>query len=91
MESAFQRQAQVQLALQNLSSVANRDELCEAKAGLERLLLEEEVYWKQRLREHWLASGDRNTCWFQSRASYRRRKNQISGLMDSEGTWHSDQ
>lgn len=57
---------------------------------LDSLLLEEEIYWKQRSRENWLKWGDRNTKWFHQKASMRRRKNRIHGVLDDHGCWQSD-
>ncbi|KAL5582403.1 hypothetical protein UlMin_014845 [Ulmus minor] len=49
---------------------------------LEMLLGQDEIYWKQRSRMDWLAHGDRNSKVFHLKASERRRRNKISGLIN---------
>lgn len=39
------------------------------EAELDKLLEDEEIYWKQPLGENWLKRGDKNTKWFHRRAS----------------------
>lgn len=51
------------------------------------LLEREEKMWSQRSRASWLQEGDRNTRFFHSRASQRRRRNTIVGLSDDNGSW----
>ena len=51
------------------------------------LLDSEEAMWQQRSRVQWLGLGDRNTKYFHSKASERRKKNTITGLMDVNGNW----
>ncbi|KAJ8767776.1 hypothetical protein K2173_020716 [Erythroxylum novogranatense] len=51
------------------------------------LLLKNEVYWKQRSKQHWLAEGDSNSRFFHMMASHRRRKNLISRLQNNNGEW----
>ncbi|KAL4284236.1 hypothetical protein GQ457_16G014030 [Hibiscus cannabinus] len=59
-----------------------------AKNELRNLLREQEVYWAQRSRIQWLKFGDKNTRFFHSRASARRKKkNHILGLYNSSNTW----
>ncbi|KAK2642230.1 hypothetical protein Ddye_023993 [Dipteronia dyeriana] len=41
-----------------------------------------ELYWKQRSRVDWLATGDRNSKYFHTRASTRKKKNSIARLFD---------
>ncbi|KAK3221989.1 hypothetical protein Dsin_009014 [Dipteronia sinensis] len=57
---------------------------------LDGLLEHDEDFWRQRSREFWLKSGDRNTKYFHSRASSRRNRNRIRGLIDNDGNWVDD-
>ncbi|KAL4272634.1 hypothetical protein GQ457_13G013290 [Hibiscus cannabinus] len=47
----------------------------------------EELHWEQRTRVNWLQYGDKNTHFFHSHASYRKRKNVVKGLSDGHGNW----
>ena len=40
------------------------------------------------LKTQWLGFGERNTKYFHSKASERRKKNMIIGLWDEDGRWH---
>ncbi|KAL5740942.1 hypothetical protein ACOSQ2_030122 [Xanthoceras sorbifolium] len=46
-----------------------------------------EKFWRQRSRAMWLKDGDRNTRFFHSKATQRRRRNKIVGLMGDDGRW----
>jgi hypothetical protein len=46
----------------------------------------EEVMYRQRSRQEWLKAGDRNTKFFQNRASHRKRKNTVLGLIREDGS-----
>lgn len=52
---------------------------------LEKLRQREELYWHQRSQVAWLKSGDRNTSFFHSKATNRRRKNRIDKIKDDRG------
>lgn len=62
----------------------NFDEILKTKMDLENLLEEEEDYWRCRSREIWLKSEDRNTKWFHVKASQRRKRNHIDGILSKE-------
>jgi hypothetical protein len=51
------------------------------------LLHQDELHWRQRSREVWLAAGDKNTKFFHQQAKQRRGKNTIKCIFDSNGTW----
>ncbi|KAH7572246.1 hypothetical protein JRO89_XS04G0226300 [Xanthoceras sorbifolium] len=57
---------------------------------LDDLLLQKEIYWRQRSRVSWLKFGARNSKFFHAKASARRKFNEILGLSDERGCWHSD-
>lgn len=46
--------------------------------------------WRQRLRVTELKEGDRNTKYFQRKATWRRKKNSITKLKDESGNWVED-
>lgn len=54
------------------------------------LLEKQEIFWKQRAKQFWLAEGDQNTRFFHNYASNRRRKNCIKGLKDMNGVWKEE-
>ena len=51
------------------------------------LLAKEERLWRQRSRADWLKAGDRNTRYFHCRATQRQRRNHVSRLKSSDGSW----
>lgn len=57
---------------------------------LDKLMEEEEIYWKQRSMEDWLKWGDRNSKWFHKKATIRRKSNEIYGIVDDNGLWYED-
>ena len=68
----------------------NGAEINRLRKEINELLDGEELWWLQRSRVQWLGEGDRNTKFFHSRASKRRRKNTISRLWDEKGKWCDD-
>ncbi|KAL9460747.1 hypothetical protein AB3S75_003870 [Citrus x aurantiifolia] len=60
------------------------EEVKSIKRKIHHLVLNEEIYWKQRSRADWLAEGDKNTRYFHSKASSRKRKNKIWGVEDTQ-------
>jgi hypothetical protein len=53
---------------------------------LHEMFEREEILYKQRSWVEWLNAGDRNTRYFQNRASHRRRKNTVRVLKNDDGS-----
>lgn len=51
------------------------------------LMDREAKMWSQRSKVQWLKDGDRNTRFFRSKCSQRRRRNYLKGLFDGERRW----
>jgi hypothetical protein len=49
------------------------------------LLVQEDAYWRQRAKSHWLRDGDLNTKFFHAAATSRRKVNHINSLLDPSG------
>lgn len=52
-----------------------------------KLLAQQEDFWKQRAKQHWLKTADCNSKYFHTYASARRKKNLVTRLKDNSGTW----
>ena len=65
-------------------------EFFRARAEMDSLLDQEEVYWKQGAKDFWLNEGDSNTRYFHSHASSKQKHNQIRKLNDVDGNVVSD-
>jgi hypothetical protein len=61
------------------------------EAERDKILQAEEEKWRLRSRAIWLKSGDKNTKFFHSYASFRRNKNHIWEIRDESGDLHSGQ
>lgn len=68
----------------------NGEEIKKVERQIHNFLLEDEIYWKQRSRADWLKEGDKNTKFFHSKASSRKRKNKIQGIENDQGKWVED-
>ena len=55
-------------------------EIRNLRRELNELLEDEELYWGQRAKAHWLKEGDRNTKFFHTHASEKRKQNTILGV-----------
>ena len=74
-------------ALVEMNSANNIDQINRVRGEINALLLQDELFWRQRSRAIWLPAGDKNTKYFHQRANQRRRKNQITGFTDENGRW----
>lgn len=57
----------------------------EMKQKLFMILDQKEIFWRQRSKQLWLQSGDKNTKYFHASCSNRRRTNHIQKLKDDAG------
>jgi len=62
----------------------------EMEDTLDGYLKQEELWWAQRAKVHWLQHGDQNTKFFHYKASQRKRKNYITTLQDPSGNAWQD-
>ncbi|PNX81081.1 hypothetical protein L195_g037096, partial [Trifolium pratense] len=49
------------------------------------LLVQEDAYWRQRAKTHWLRDGDLNTKFFHAASTSKRKVNRVNSLLDSAG------
>ena len=66
-------------------------EINRLRGELNDLLDDEEMYWGQKEKAHWLKEGDKNTKFFHAQASERRKQNTIVGIWDEQGRWCDDE
>ncbi|XP_024044123.1 uncharacterized protein LOC112100121 [Citrus clementina] len=66
------------------------EEIKMTERQIHRFLADKEIYWKHRSRVDWLKLGDKNTKFFHSKASLRKRKNKIWGIENDQGNWTED-
>ena len=65
----------------------NKVEFLEVSKRLDDLLLKQEIFWHQRSRVSLLKHGEKDTKFFHSKASQRRRRNFIQGIRDQQQVW----
>lgn len=58
------------------------------KLQVTKVIMEEEILWKTRAKQHWLKEGDGNTKFFHAMANGRRRENDIGSIEDSGEILH---
>ncbi|KAM0841990.1 hypothetical protein ACQ4PT_058650 [Festuca glaucescens] len=87
--------SRLERVLRSLRSVAISDDVIAEEKQVERQLCElferEEIMARQRSRVDWLREGDRNTAFFHSKATARKRTNRISALVREDGSVCEDQ
>ena len=65
----------------------NGEEIKKVERNIQNMLVNEEIYWKQRSRADWLKEEDKNTKFFHHKALSRKKKNKIWGIEDATGRW----
>jgi len=76
-----------QLPLRGCRDSVSLAEFQRIEDQLARLEAQEDSYWKQRAKQHWLRGADANTRFYHRYASARKKKNSLSRLMNSAGDW----
>ncbi|XP_030929385.1 uncharacterized protein LOC115955407 [Quercus lobata] len=66
---------------------SNGYEINKIRKEINDLLECEEIMWQQRSKVQWMGLGDRNTRYFHTKASERKKKNTISKILDERGMW----
>jgi hypothetical protein len=61
------------------------------KDELQNILQHEDLKWRQRAKETWLQSGDKNTKYFHASASQKHRRNVVERIIDQHGRHCSTQ
>ena len=75
------------------NKVPSRDTIIQIKAteeALDDILKQEELWWAQRAKAHWLKDGDLNSKYFRQKAKRRKRKNTIHTIRDPAGNTQQD-
>ncbi|XP_042950184.1 uncharacterized protein LOC122282292 [Carya illinoinensis] len=78
-------------ALQDASQGEHAELVKELQKNVEHKLEAENIKWRQRVKQHWLKMGDRNTKFFHMQATQRRKTNAIKSIRDLEGNEVSNQ
>ncbi|XP_030508978.2 uncharacterized protein LOC115723633 [Cannabis sativa] len=55
------------------------------EARLQEVLIQKEIFWRQRSKKLWLKEGDQNSKYFHAMATSRRRNNSIQRLKNEQG------
>nr|KYP39509.1 Transposon TX1 uncharacterized [Cajanus cajan] len=73
------------MQLRDKSDATSNATFLEIQDKLNTLILQEEAFWKQRAKVHWLKEGDSNSKFFHATASARRKRNYIQSIINEEG------
>ncbi|XP_031090853.1 uncharacterized protein LOC115995843 [Ipomoea triloba] len=76
-----------QYRLRGLRDPVSLAEFSRLENLITQLEAEEDVYWRQRAKQHWLQGADANTRFYHRYASARKKKNYLSRLKNDAGEW----
>ncbi|XP_043689263.1 uncharacterized protein LOC122640174 [Telopea speciosissima] len=80
----------IEVAYDQSPNEGAKEELEEDRKILEGVLLQEEIFWKQKSRVSWLKEGDRNIKFFHSMVNIRRRQARVDKIKGADGEWICD-
>ncbi|KAL4314251.1 hypothetical protein AHAS_Ahas15G0066400 [Arachis hypogaea] len=84
------RVTSIQQRMERVDALSLIQEERELQAEYSNLLMQEELFWYQKSREHWVRFGDRNTKFFHMQTIMRRKRNKVQGLFLEDGRWSTD-
>jgi len=67
------------------ASGEDQGHMLELRKRMQRVLSQDDAYWRQRAKTHWYKDGDRNTKFFHASATARKKVNRILSLEDDVG------
>ncbi|XP_019168052.1 PREDICTED: uncharacterized protein LOC109163801 [Ipomoea nil] len=76
-----------QLRLRGCTDPVSLAEFQRLEECLTHVELQEDTYWRQRAKQHWLKDADANTRFYHRYASNRKKKNSIAKIMNDSGDW----
>jgi hypothetical protein len=68
----------------------NQNQLLDLRKKMQRLLMQDDAYWRQHAKIFWYKDGDRNTQFFHASATARKKVNKIISLEDEQGAQFTD-
>lgn len=75
-----------QLCLSRNNNIgADEVQLMSLRKQMAKLLMQDDVYWRQRAKTHWYRDGDQNTKFFHASVTARKKVNRILSLEDDQG------
>lgn len=86
-EAIKQLQKRIDSMIPEEVTADSRAEYLEVSKKLDDLLLKQEVFWAQRSRISWFKHGDKNTKFFHTKATQRRRRNHIQRIKNFDNCW----
>jgi hypothetical protein len=70
--------------------IHNEVQFDNTRQKLNHLLVQQDMYWRQRAKTHWYRDGDLNTKFFHAAATFRKKVNKILSLETHEGVHVTD-